>query len=487
MRIPFVGPTYQGRSLNIDASRCVNFFLEMTPDDEKTPLSLIGTPGTTLFATIPQGPIRGAHTFNGLIYFVAGSGLYSISSGGTQSSLLGTLTTLSGRVSMADNGLAPTGGNQLMIADGSTSAYIFNVNSSVFTTLGSGTWTADVVAPQTVTYIGGNFIVTGSSSSFQVSALYDGTTWSGLDVEAKSINSDLLLAAFNNAGLLWLFGSDSTEVWQQTTGHPPFAFVTGSAFDYGLAAQFSIAKGAGTMFWLANIINNGKGELLGAVMGSGFGAQVISTPAINWQWSQYSTVSDAWGYCFTMEGHLFYVLTFPTANATWVYDFTTQMWFEWSTYVSAPYAIGRHYGNAYASLNGKHYIGDYQNGNIYQLSSTIYQDNGNPIVSMRTSQHTFDKNELNNTIVNRIQIDAETGVGDNTTLSPQASLAWSLDGGHTYSNDYQGALGPLGQYKTRLLWRRLGIARERLWRLICSDPVKKVFMNAYVNGAIGSS
>jgi len=423
--------------------------------------------------------VRGMHTFNNLIYFVAGSGLYSITSGGTLSGLLGTLATSSGRVQMADNGLSPTGGNQLMIVDG-TNGYIWNVNTTTFTTISS--WLSQVVAPQTVAYLGGYFIVSGTSGSFQVSALYDGTTWSGLDVAAKSINSDNLLACYNTGGLLWLFGSDAMEIWQQTVGHPPFALVPGFVSDYGLAARFSVAKGGGTLFWLANIKGD-KGELIGAVMAtSGSAPAVISTPAINWQWSQYLTVSDAFAYTYTLEGHSYYVLTFPTANSTWVYDITTQLWNEWSTYTNAPYVIGRHYGNAYAFLNGKHVIGDYQTGNLYTLSSTVYTDNGNPIVSMRTSQHLFNKGELSNIVVGKIQIDAETGVGDNVTINPQASLAWSKDGGHTYSSDYQASMGPIGQFLTRLQWRRLGIARDRVWRLTCSDPVKKVFMNAIVNG-----
>ena len=46
MNIPFVGPTYAGRSGNIDASRSINFYPEMNPAGAEQPMSLVGTPGT---------------------------------------------------------------------------------------------------------------------------------------------------------------------------------------------------------------------------------------------------------------------------------------------------------------------------------------------------------------------------------------------------------------------------------------------------------
>lgn len=389
MRINFFGPSYSGRSPNISASRCVNCFLEIYPPGAKTKGALIGTPGLSLFQTIGTGPVRGMCFFNNLIYLVSGGGLYSINNAETVSASLLTLATSSGRVWMANNGLSPTGGNQLAITDG-VNLYIWNVNTSTATTVSS--WPANIVNPQTVIYLGGYFIVSGSSGSFQSSALYDGTTWSALDVAAKQNSPDPLISAFNNHGELWLHGSYTTEIWAQTAGiHPPFQWIQGAMIDVGSAAVNSIAKGANTIFWLANRRNQEAGEFIGVVMAQGYDAAVVSPPSIVYQWNQYSVISDAWGYCYDSDGHDFYVITFPTANATWVYDATTQMWHEWSGYTGSPYVVGRHYGNAYTSAwSGKHYIGDFQNGNIYQMSSTFYTDNGQPIVSFRTTDHIYE-------------------------------------------------------------------------------------------------
>jgi hypothetical protein len=480
LNLPLIGPTYNGRSQNISTSRCVNFFLEMYPPGGKSKGALIGTPGLSLFQSVGTGIIRGAMFYNNLIYLVSGSGLYSISQAGTVSGVLMTLSTSSGRVWMSNNGLSPTGGNQIFITD-SVNGYWYNVSDTTNAILSS--WPAQIVSPRTCCYLGGYTIVSGVSGSFQTSALYDSKTWSALDVAAKVNSPDPLISVFNNHGELWLHGSYTTEIWAQTAGiHPPFIWIPGATLDYGSAAINSIAKGSNTIFWLANRRNQETGEFVGAVMAQGYDAVVISPPAIAWQWSQYTTVADAWGYCYSDEGHEFYVLTFPTANATWVYDVTTQLWHERSSYTNNPYATGRHLGNAYVYAWGNHYVGDYQSGNLYQMDSSFYSDNGTPIVSFRTVDHIFDEKNLSSRVIFKYQLDAETGVGDVTGLDPQATLAWSDDGGHTWSSEYQASMGKLGNYKTRLVWRRLGYSRDRVFRITMSDAVKKVLIDAYGEG-----
>ena len=518
----FMGGTYtQGRSLNVDASRCVNFFLELYPQGSKTLGALIGTPGLKLFEGVGPGPIRGMHFFNNLIWVVSGSSLYTISQTGAVSSALMTFSSSSGRVWMADNGLSPTGGDQLVIVD-SIKLYYYNRLTAAHAEVSS--WPSNIGIPQTVIYLGGYFIVTGNSGSFQVSSLYDASTWNSLDVAAKAVSPDALISAFNNYGQLWLNGSYTTEVWQQTAGtNPPFQWIQGAVMDYGSAAVNSIAKGATTIFWLANKRTGDAGEFVGAVMAQGYGVAEITPLAIRYKWQQYQTVSDAFGYCYADEGHDFYVITFPTANATWVYDASTSLWHERSSYSGSPYAVGRHLGDSYVASWGKHYVGDYRSQNVYQMSSNFYSDNGDPIVSFRTSTHTFDERGLNGRIISKLQIDAETGVGDldyaNATsyglpiadgtyyangflpdgvsrtllqfsgsVNPQAVLSWSDDGGHTWSNEYPASLGPMGKYKTRLIWRRLGYALNgRTYRIMISDPVKKVLISAYEEAGSGKA
>jgi YVTN family beta-propeller protein len=407
-KFSLIGPGYLGRSTNVNASRCVNFYPELNSQDSKNVTSLIGTPGTSLFTDTGLGIARGLHVFNGLIYIIAGNKLYSVNNAGVLSAALGSaLATSNGRVVMADNGLSPTGGNQLAIADG-VNIYIWDVGSSTFTSI--------VKTAFSICFLGGYFIADIGGAQWQVSGLYDGTSWSSLDTSTADATPDDLLAVFPNHGELWLLGEWSTEIWYQSgSGSPPFARMSGGVLDYGIAARYSVAKGNNTIFWLATQNNNGKGEFVGVGMASGYGVQIISTPAINYQISQYAVISDAFAYCYTSEGHEFYVLTFPTASATWAYDITTQLWHERSTYTDNPYAIGRHLSNCYANFNGHHYVGDYRNGKIYKMDSLTFKDVDDPIVSIRTATPINEEGNLNNLFIHKLQIDAETGT-ENTEV-----------------------------------------------------------------------
>jgi hypothetical protein len=48
-----------------------------------------------------------------------------------------------------------------------------------------------------------------------------------------------------------------------------------------------------------------------------------------------ASITDAEALSFQLLGHTFYVLRFPSANATWLYDLTTDMWTEAGTWNSA--------------------------------------------------------------------------------------------------------------------------------------------------------
>jgi YVTN family beta-propeller protein len=404
MKLDIIGNGYTGRSLNVNASRSVNFYPEIGADEDKAVSSLVGTPGTSLFVNTGLGIIRGMHSFNGLLYFVAGGKLYSVNAAGTVSAQLGSdLVTSTGRVVMADNGLAPTGGNELAITDGQK-IYIWDVDSSTFTT--------NAITAFTIAFIGGYFVADIGGGRFQTSNLYDGTTWDGGDVSTADSSPDDLLAVVNNHG----------EAWYQSVGSPPFSRMSGGVIDYGCAARYSIAKGNNTLFWLGTKRNNDQGEFIGVCMANGYNAEIISPPTINYQIDRYSTISDAFAYFYTEEGHEFYVLTFPTANATWVYDTTTGFWHERSFYINNPYVIGRHIGNSYAYFNNKHYVGDYRNGKLYEMASTFLSDAGEPIASVRTFPHLSDGDNLYNQFIHKFQIDMEAGVGDGSASTLQEEV-----------------------------------------------------------------
>ena len=378
-----IGPGYQGRSLNVNASRCINFYPELNPQDSKSVGSLVGTPGLLLYIDTLLGPIRGMHYFNNLIYFVSANKLYSVDSAKNIFPVLNnigahvTLSTSDGRVEMADNGIYGGASNQLAFVD-EQNIYCINITTKVLTSA--------AVPAKTIAFISGYFMADMGDAKFGISALYDGSLpWAALAFSTADAYPDNLQCVINNHNEAWLIGEYSTEIWVPDGSSNPLPFSRMTVIDYGTVAPHSVAKGNNTIFWLVSERNGTSGEIFGIGMANGYGVQIVTPQSINYHFSKYTKVMDAWGYCYTDRGHEFYVLTFPSENATWVYDATTNLCHERSRYTGDPYKINRHIGNAYAYAWGKHFIGSFLDGKIYEMSEKYYSDNGDPIASVRIS------------------------------------------------------------------------------------------------------
>lgn len=468
MRFPgFIGPSYTLSSRNFECQRCINLFPEMdelgTGKDAEVG-SLVGTPGLSLLATIGNGPIRGIwYTTTGVLYVVSGNKLYSVSSSWV-GTLIGTLQTSTGQVSMADNSL------QLVIVDGLNGYYVD------FTVPGTLTQFTDLnwLGSNIVTYQDGYFIFAApNSKEFYLSDLND-ITFTAPANTSKEGNADNIIAHISCNRNLWLFGDQTTEVFFDSGDNlNPFQFIQGSMSQYGCAAKFGVAKMANTVFWLGKD-QSGSGIVF---MANGYNPQRISTQGVELAIQSYSTISDAIAFSYQENGHQFFVLSFPTGNATWVYDIASSLWHE-RAYTNQG-VLERIRANCYAFPFNTHVVGDYANGNIYKQSLSIYSDNGNPITRQRVAPHI--SKDIERIFFQSFQLDIETGTGIDGTgqgTNPQAILQWSNDGGHTWSNEYWASFGAIGATKTKVEWRRLGASRNRVFRVTITDPVKVVLMGA---------
>ena len=74
-----------------------------------------------------------------------------------------------------------------------------------------------------------------------------------------------------------------------------------------------------------------------------------------------------------------------------------------------------------------------------------------------------------------------------TTTNPKAMLRWSNDGGSTWSKEYWVSIGQLGRFKNRAIWRRLGMARDRVFEVAVSDPVNAVIVSANLKSSVGEN
>ena len=471
MKTPILGSTYVARSVNAADARMVNLFPEIVPEGGKEPAFLQRCPGLKFQNEIGFGPIRAlwAHQTRGEDFYVASGNEFFQVDGLTQTARkLGNISG-TGPVSIADNG------TQLFIACGEK-GYIYNESTDVFAEITD----PDFAGATTVCYLDGYFVFNQPNSQIiWVSQLLDGTSVEPLDFASAEGSPDGVVGIINDHKELWIFGTDTTEVWYNAgTADFPLTPIQGAFNEVGCASAFSIAKLDNSIFWLGTD-PRGQGVVYRA---DGYTAKRVSTHAVEWQIQQYGNLSDAVAYAYQQDGHTFYVLNFPQANRTWVYDASTGAWHERAGWVNGEFT--RHRSNCFCNFQGNMVVGDYENGNIYTFDLDLYEDNGQPQKWLRSWRALLTgQNDLKRTAQHSLQLDLETGVGINQGQGsdPEVMLRWSDDGGHTWSSEHWVKVGKIGEYGKRAIWRRLGMTekiRDRVYEVSMTDPVRTYIMGA---------
>lgn len=478
----FIGPSYTGRAKTVAAERCVNLYLEHVETQEgKSPAVLIGTPGTSVFATLDTAPcVRGLwlEPTTLRVFAVASNVLYEIGSGGAVTSR-GTFAEpagLSSDVSMRSNG------TQLVISSNGA-GYLFTLatnslkqlNLANFPFVNSNSPGANGFPTTSQFEFFDTYLIALSSGTQQFfwSFVNDASDWSSLNFASKSSWPDNLISMILNQRLLWLMGSQRSEVWYDSGD--PFARVQGAQIETGIVAQSSLHRQNNTICWLGGD-ERGQGIAFAA---NGYQPQRISNHAVEYEWSLYSSISDciAWGE--QHGGHFWSVYTFPSGDATWVYDHSTQVWHQ-RTWMDPNTGVQhQHLARNHTFAFGKHLIGDRQSGNIYTHSLNTYADNGNAIKRTRACP-VFQEHKW--IYYRSLDLYATMGQGlvSGQGSNPVVNLRISDDGGFTWGNEIPEYLGKQGDYTYRCQWRRLGRSRDRVYEVSTSEPIPISFTDAYL-------
>ena len=395
MQTPILGSAYVARSVNAADSRMVNLFPEMVPEAGKQPAFLQRCPGLALRFSVGTGPIRGMWWHGVYIYVVSGNTLYQVNSSWVATPK-GTVAG-SGLVSMADNG------TQIFIAANPT-GYIYNTVTGVFAQITDPNYPGASI----VDYLDGYFVfIEPSSQKIWVTALLDGTSVDPLDFVSAEGDPDDIIGMIVDHREVWVFGTNSTEVWYNAgLSDFPLVRIQGAFNELGCAARYSVAKMNNQVYWLGKDAR-GQGVVYQA---NGYMGQRISTHAVEWQIQQYGNISDAVAYTYQQDGHSFYVLTFPSAGATWAYDAVTGAWHERLGWNNGAWT--RHRGETQTFFNNEVLIGDFANGNVYAYDLDVYTDNNAPQRWLRSWRALPPgQNTLRRTAQHALQLDCETGVG----------------------------------------------------------------------------
>lgn len=467
----FIGPSYTLEAPSAGSQRLVNLYVEGYEGGQLrkgNPARIKGTPGLRQRATLGDGPLRGIHwTATKQCFVVSGANVYEVFSGWVAQLRSGGLASSSGRVSMADDG------TRLVIGDGGTTA--FSVN------LAAGSPVTPIPAPCPgghVTWQDGYFLHTvPNSGRFMFSGL-NALTYDVLDVATAEGRPDNLATVLSVQRMVWLFGDETIEVWWND-GVSPFARNEAGFIETGTLSAATCVRVAGSVAWVVND-ERGRGTVMHA---QGFQPVRISTHAVEQALASYANLDEASAFAYQQEGHEFYQLSVPgsdtDAGGTWVYDFTTGLWHERSYQSATGEEPHRAWVGAVAF--GEVVVGDREDGRLYSYDLAYCSDDGDPIRRMRQAPHiSQDEKEI---VHRSFQLQAQMGVGldSGQGSSPTVILQWSDDAGSTWSNEHEASLGLRGDYKNRAIWRRLGKSRDRVYRVIITDPVQVILLGAEIN------
>lgn len=478
----FVGPTYNLKSSNVDAQRCVNLFpeiIESGTGKEAQIAYLKSTPGLEKLFTANSGPIRLVHVDSiGNIFVISGNTVRNASySGGVWT--VGTLGTVSTTTGIMKAASAQLGSDAVTVFVDGTANYAYlkttGYPAGYFGTFG-GFGYPGVPTATHVAFIDNYFIFNQAGTNQFFVSDFNSFSVSPLSFASSEGDPDNIVAIIANRRDLWLLNERTTEIYVNTGNADfPFERISGGFIEKGCTAKFSVAKIEGYVFWL------GRDEFgQGVVYASqSLNPQRISTHAVEAAIKGYADMTTATAFTYQSGGHSFYVLNF--AEGTWVYDVSTKLWHERA--YTGESSLERHRADvhAYCPALGIHIVGDYANNKVYKYNDDYYYDDTQALTRLRSTPHV--SSELKRIFCSSFQLDAESGVGLDGIAQgtdPQIMLDWSDDGGHTWSNEHWKSLGKIGEYKTRIIWRRLGVMRDRVFRVKITDPVKVTFLSAQI-------
>lgn len=471
-KLPLTTGAYAARSLVAEAQRCVNLYGEKNPQDSPFPFTYYPSRGLTLIGsvipTFGTGWRQLYYASNNQLYGVCGSTIYAIKNNGANWTTisLGNIISNTGFVSMVDNG------QYMTIVDGSGSGWQITLSNNVFATITDPAFAGG----NTSAFIDGYLIYCQPTNNQWYISLVNQVAFNALDFAQKTGAQDRIVGIVAAKRYVYLFGAETTEVWFDA-GDTPFAFdrLPGIFIQWGCMSAASIATMDGDVYWLAQ---SPQGMAV-IVRSRQFSALQISTFAINDAMQSYTDLNQAIGFVYQFDGHLFYVLSFPVSDVTWQYDLSTEQWNQLG-WIDANGIIHRHRANCFAQAGNQAIVGDWQNGNLYLWDENNYTDNGNPIVYIRSFPHGVD-DASNRIKYQEFIANMEVGNGNGSNSAVPVSLRWSDTRGKSWSNPVQRSLGLEGDYLRSISWRRLGQARDRVFEISWSAPVKTALLGAWVD------
>lgn len=454
--------TYQTRNRLFDAERAINWYPSIDESGHaQSKIELSPTPGLATFTTLTNPPVRGLWAGDNRLFGVAAGDLYEIVSSGA-ATIIGGILNAQTPVQWAASGTS------LLIATGDQ---VWRATST----------TAKVIdGAYSVVYLDGYYIALRTDGQTIQLSSDDGVTWDPSDVAQSMGPVDRKVRLEAHEGHLWWFGTKSISVWYDSGNADfPFAPIDGATIDQGTLAPWSVTQLDRRLYWLG-MDKHGYGRVFRS---EGYTPVPISNMAIEHLIKGYIDAGRPdliTGKGYTENGHTFYVLAFPKANATLVYDLATGMWHERARWMDGAWQFWRG-ASFHAFCFNKHFVariaeppftGPADYTQIYEQGVHIYSDGGNPIRRYRSAPYTqADQQWLFHHYLRLL-----------TKGASAVTMRYLYDDNTTWSNER--TVSPL---KNEIKYRRLGRARDRMYEIYLLDSTSEAqsIIEGYLHASPG--
>jgi hypothetical protein len=457
--IPIAGGTESYISNMLSPERTINMYPVQIPGSQEE--ALIAIPGTKVSYTHETG----LHTRKLIANLTDLFAIYENTVVKHDTNLngveIGTLATTSGYVGAKANNT-----KQLMFVD-NVNGYVWDY-STITPSFNQITDPDFPGQPVDVDFLDGRMLVAQSSSNkWCASNIDDASAYNSLNFARLTSDEELCVGIRVVNRRIFVFGNFITEIFYNSGNASQFPYVrdNNNVLQYGCASVASIAQDKNMLVWVAS-------QKVGpptVVYTTGGPAKKISNAAVDYSLQKQTHLSSIYGYLFSINSQLFYVMNNPDDNITWMYSFSMDKWVEVQMINGSGY-----FANQHAFYNNKHYLGHANAPKLSELSNDFTTNDNENIHCVRITAPIRHKS-LQKMRINRLDVEGNQGSGAETTekvgthysnfeLNPLLYMSVSRDNGMSYSGPYEKSIGKVGDYQWDTVWQRLGTSKSFVFK-----------------------
>lgn len=281
--------------------------------------------------------------------------------------------------------------------------------------------------------------------------------WPSLNALGADYEDDPAVAIAKYQNYIVVFGTYTTQMFYDTGAGPPASVLApylNSSQKMGCAAAATLCNLGSTLAWVSQTQQLHRQ----VVVFNGLNAQVISTPYIEKLLAQAAAPSAVTA---SIGGHLFYILNVGATLPSFVYDFSSKNWYEWSTKVTQVGQASEGACNFAAATTTFTATGDYllapTGGALYRLDDSAYAD-GSLTFQVRLQTPKIDNGNNRKKFWGQVEIIGDRNFGE------LISLEFSDDDYQTWSTPRS-----VNMFDPRPILYRNGSSRRRAFRAIQDD------------------